>query len=99
MLEVSIPRLVPKLIELAEGGQTEAIRLAATREIFDRVFGKPKQSMDVQVTDISKLHLQVMQEIQARREERMRTIEGDTERGAGNAPQNTSKSGPASDET
>lgn len=80
ILETAAQRAAKALVELLEH-DSAPVRLAAIREINDRVYGKPKQSMDVKVTDVAQLHLQYLQEIQARREERMRTVEGHTEKG------------------
>ena len=80
ILETAAQRAAKALVELLEH-DSAPVRLAAIREINDRVYGKPKQQVDVQVQDVAKLHLQYLQEIQARREERMKTVEGHTEKG------------------
>lgn len=79
VLETAAQRAAKQLVELLEH-DSAPVRLAAIREINDRVYGKPKQQVDVQVQDVAKLHLQYLQEIQARREERMKVIDGTPEK-------------------
>jgi len=74
MLDKNSALAVGRLVELLDS-PTESIRLAAAREVLDRVYGKPKVSVDVQTTDVSQIHLQLLQEAQRRREERLKTIE------------------------
>lgn len=66
-------------IRLAElmRSKNETVALAATRELLDRVYGKPKVSVDVQKTDMGALHLAALQAILERaREDQAKTIEG-----------------------
>jgi hypothetical protein len=55
-----IPRALAALVELTRS-PNEAARLAAIREAFDRLLGKPPVAVDSTVTklDIGKLYLEV----------------------------------------
>ena len=81
---------LPAARRLAEliNSNDERIALMASETVLSRIFGKPTQSVenDVRVTDVAKLHLQHLQDIQARREERMKVIEGGAENPDGNSP-------------
>ena len=58
------------LVELLEARDPK-IRLQASSIIMDRVYGKATQQVDVQVTDVAKVHLQALQEINARKAKRL----------------------------
>lgn len=79
ILETGMQRAAKRLVELIEH-DNPSVAIAAIREVNDRVLGKPKQAVDVQVTNVAQMHLAYLQEIQARREERMKTIEGHTDK-------------------
>jgi hypothetical protein len=70
-----VPELIENLFELTRTG-SEATKLAANRELFDRIIGKPQISADVPVTrlDVGQLYLQALQ----RSSQRAHAISGET---------------------
>lgn len=62
-LESLTPRALAALERLVEDAANPTVRLGAAREILDRTMGKPKQSVSVDVTSTSALHLQALQEL------------------------------------
>lgn len=69
-LLAATPAAVSTLIELmATGG--ERVRVQAASIILDRVYGKAAVQVDVRHTDVGAMHLQLLEEIRARRAERM----------------------------
>jgi hypothetical protein len=69
-LLAATPQAVSTLIELmANGG--EKVRVQAASIILDRVYGKAAAQVDVRVTDVGAMHLQLLEEIRARRQERL----------------------------
>jgi hypothetical protein len=64
-LEDLTPRAIARLGRLVES-DNEAVALGASREVLDRVLGKAKQSVSVDVTSTSALHLQALQELSQR---------------------------------
>ena len=70
VLEAATVRAAQVLVELMED-RSPKIRLAASQTILDRVHGKATQQVDVQVTDVAKVHLQALQEINARKAKRL----------------------------
>lgn len=69
-LAAATPKAVEVLVKLLDD-QSPKIRLAASQTILDRVHGKATQQVDVQVTDVAKVHLQALQEINARKAKRL----------------------------
>lgn len=69
-LRAATPRAAQVLVELLEARDPK-IRLQASSIIMDRVYGKATQQVDVQVTDVAKVHLQALQEINARKAKRL----------------------------
>lgn len=67
-LESLTPRALNALERLVddESPENRSVRLGAAREILDRTMGKPKQSVSVDVTSTSALHLQALQELSQR---------------------------------
>jgi hypothetical protein len=61
-LEDLTPRAIAKLGKLINS-DNDAVALGASREVLDRTLGKPKQSVSVDVTSTSALHLQALQEL------------------------------------
>lgn len=75
-----------RLIELT-GSSDERVALLASQAILDRAFGKAAQAVDktVTVTTVQQQHLNILMELQARRDQAVKTIEGDighTDKGA-----------------
>ena len=70
VLKAATPRAAQVLVELMENPSPK-IRLAASQVILDRVYGKATQQVDVQVTDVAKVHLQALQEINAIKAKRL----------------------------
>lgn len=69
-LLAATPAAVNTLIELmANGG--EKVRVQAASIILDRVYGKAAVQVDVRHTDVGAMHLQLLEEIRARRAERL----------------------------
>lgn len=69
-LLAATPAAVNTLIELmATGG--EKVRVQAAGIILDRVYGKAAVQVDVRHTDVGAMHLQLLEEIRARRAERI----------------------------
>lgn len=69
-LLAATPAAVNTLIELmATGG--ERVRVQAAGIILDRVYGKAAVQVDVRHTDVGAMHLQLLEEIRARRAERI----------------------------
>ena len=69
-LRAATPRAAQVLVELLEAKDPK-LRLQASSIIMDRVYGKATQQVDVQVTDVAKVHLQALQEINARKAKRL----------------------------
>ena len=57
------PRAIAALERLVEDESNPSVRLNAAIQILDRTLGKPKQSVSVDVTSTSALHLQALQEL------------------------------------
>jgi hypothetical protein len=55
------------------------IALTAIDMLQNRLYGRPTQSMEAQVTttNVQQAHLQILLDLQAKREEAMKTIEGE----------------------
>jgi hypothetical protein len=72
VLECAAPRAIARLIELIESDD-ERVAAACANSVLDRLYGKPTQVTDakVETTSIQAAHLRVLQEIQARREDRL----------------------------
>jgi hypothetical protein len=77
VLESAAPRAIARLIELIESDD-ERVAAACANSVLDRLYGKPTQVTDakVETTSIQAAHLRVLQEIQARREERLAAATG-----------------------
>lgn len=61
-LEGLTPRAISRLGKLVES-DNESVALSAAKEVLDRTLGKAKQSVTVDVTSTSALHLQALQEL------------------------------------
>jgi hypothetical protein len=86
----------PEIIEALELGSLDAakrlvaltqdldgrVALTAIDMLQNRLYGRAQQQADVKVTttNVQQAHLQVLLELQAKREDVMKTIEGDTQR-------------------
>mgnify|MGYP007046701654 CR=1 FL=1 len=64
------PAAVSTLIDLMATGN-DRVRVQAASIILDRVYGKAAVQVDVRHTDVGAMHLQLLEEIRARRAERM----------------------------
>jgi hypothetical protein len=69
-----------RLVELCASND-ERIALAASEALLSRLYGRPTQQVDAQVTttNVQQAHLQILLDLQAKREEAMKTIEGEVE--------------------
>lgn len=70
-LIAATPQATKVLLELLSSNN-EKIRLQAVQVVFERAYGKAVQQTDINVkTDMGSLHLQLLEEIRARRQERL----------------------------
>jgi hypothetical protein len=69
-----------RLVELTKDPDGR-IALTAIDMLQNRLYGRPTQSMEAQVTttNVQQAHLQILLDLQAKREEVMKTIEGRVE--------------------
>lgn len=70
-LKAATPAAVATLVEIMTSGKSEDTRVKAANIILERVYGKATQAVDVRVTDVGAMHLQLLEEIRARRQERL----------------------------
>lgn len=71
---------IPIVIDIMKDKkQDPRVRLAAAEMLQSRSWGKPMQQADVNVTttNVQQAHLQVLVELQQRRDQAMKTIEGE----------------------
>lgn len=66
-----------RLVELCSS-KDPRIALMASEALLSRLYGKPTQQVDAQVTttNVQQAHLQILLDLQAKREQAMKTIEG-----------------------
>lgn len=69
-LIAATPEATRVLIDLLRS-DNEKIRIQAVQVIYDRAYGKAAATVDVKVQDVGSLHLQLLEEIRARRAERL----------------------------
>jgi len=62
---------VTVLVDIMLNGKSEDTRVKAAGVVLDRAYGKATQAVDVRVTDVGAMHLQLLEEIRARRQERI----------------------------
>lgn len=74
------PKAVQRLGEMLDDDDPR-IRGMASQAILDRLYGKPTQAVEAEVktTSVQQAHLEVLLNLQARREEAIKTIEGQAE--------------------
>jgi hypothetical protein len=66
-----------RLVELTRS-KDERVALLASQAVLDRVYGKPTQAIDKTVTTtVQSAHLQVLLDLQAKRDQAARVIEGE----------------------
>jgi hypothetical protein len=66
-----------RLVELTRS-KDERVALLASQAVLDRVYGKPTQQVDKTVTTtVQSAHLQVLLDLQAKRDQAARFIEGE----------------------
>ena len=70
-LQAATPAAVATLVEIMTQGKSEDTRVKAANIILERVYGKATAQVDVRVTDVGAMHLQLLEEIRARRQERL----------------------------
>lgn len=70
-LQAATPAAVATLVEIMTSGKSEDTRVKAAGIILDRVYGKAAAQVDVRVHDVGAIHLQLLEEIRARRQERI----------------------------
>lgn len=70
-LKAATPAAVATLVEIMTQGKSEDTRVKAANIILERVYGKATAQVDVRVTDVGAMHLQLLEEIRARRQERL----------------------------
>ena len=71
ILAAATPQAARTLVELMNPKNDPKVRLRASELVLDRVYGKATQAVDVHVTDVAKVHMQALQEIEARRKARL----------------------------
>ena len=78
-LEGASERAAQRLVELVDSVDPR-VALMASNAILDRLYGKPAQTVDakVETTSIQEAHLRALQDIQARRRERLLELGPDT---------------------
>jgi hypothetical protein len=86
-LEGGSLRAAQRLVQLVDSPD-ERIALMASETVLSRLYGKPTQQVDAQVTttNVQQAHLQVLIELQQKREAAMKTIEGVVETGRAENP-------------
>lgn len=70
-LKAATPAAVKTLVEIMTSGKSEDTRVKAANIILERVYGKATAQVDVRVHDVGAMHLQLLEEIRARRQERL----------------------------
>ena len=70
-LQAATPAAVATLVEIMTAGKSEDTRVKAANIILERVYGKAAAQLDVRVHDVGAMHLQLLEEIRARRQERL----------------------------
>lgn len=70
ILAAATPAAARALVGLIDDKDPK-VRLRASELVLDRVYGKATQAVDVHVTDVAKVHMQALQEIEARRKARL----------------------------
>ena len=70
ILAAATPAAARALVGLIDDKDPK-VRLRASELVLDRVYGKATQAVDVRVTDVAKVHMQALQEIEARRKARL----------------------------
>jgi hypothetical protein len=83
IFEAALPETARELVRLAREDPDPVVRLKAIDMIHNRLLGKPTQQVDANVTttNVQQAHLQVLIELQQKREAAMRTIEARVEEG------------------
>ena len=69
--QAAAPKALEVLLEVMANGKSEQTRVKAAEVVLDRAYGKATQAVDVRVTDVGAMHLQLLEEIRARRQERL----------------------------
>lgn len=72
-LEAGVPKAVDRLLELVRS-EDARVALAACEALLSRLYGRPAQQIDASIkqqTDIGLAHLQALQEIEKRRQQRL----------------------------
>ena len=81
ILKAKSPAAARRLAELVDSPEP-AVALKAIDMLQNRIYGRPAQTLDakIETTNVQQAHLQVLLELQQKREDVMKTIEGDTQR-------------------
>lgn len=80
-LEAGSEAAARRLVELV-GSNDERVALLASQALLDRLYGKPAQAVDktITTTTVQQQHLAILVELQARRDQAVKTIEGHTQK-------------------
>ena len=70
-LRAASPQAVATLVQIMLNGKSEDTRVKAANIILERAHGKAVAAVDVRVTDTATTHLAILEEIRARRQERL----------------------------
>jgi hypothetical protein len=79
ILKAASPAAARRLVELVDSPEP-AVALKAIDMLQNRIYGRPAQTLDakIETTNVQQAHLQVLLELQAKRDDAMKTIEGTT---------------------
>lgn len=69
--QAATPKALEVLLEVMANGKSEQTRVKAAEVVLDRAYGKAAAQVNVNVTDVGAVHLQLLEEIRARRQERL----------------------------
>jgi len=80
ILKAKSPAAARRLAELCDSPEP-AVALKAIDMLQNRIYGRPAQTLDakIETTNVQQAHLQVLLELQEKRERAMKTIEGTAE--------------------
>ena len=97
-LKAASPKAARRLAELIDSPDP-SIALKAIDMLQNRIYGRPAQTLDakIETTNVQQAHLQVLLQLQEKRDQVMKTIEGHTQRTDEIEHENTNVSGGSQD--
>lgn len=72
------PYAIRKIVRLAQKGKTQVIQLAACKEILDRAYGKPAQSMDMTVDLKAEIRMMSDEELKSKIVAKLASLKANT---------------------